>query len=315
MDRLQTMQIYVQIVERGNFTQAADALQLHRPAVTKAVQQLEQELGIRLLNRSTRRVSVTAEGEAFYARCVQLLGSIDDAFASFPKQRVVPKGRLRLDIAVALAKTVVIPALPEFQQRYPQIELVLGASDQPADLIGEGIDCVVRVGTLKDSSMIARTVGAVPMVTCASPAYIVRHGLPRTLDDLRAHRAVNFFTGANRKILEWTFRANGELVNVKLPSSLLTNNSEALLSCGLAGLGIVHALRAGAAAEHRFGPVDRAVARRAGRAETRLGDVPEPRAPARQGARVHRLAHGIVRTSVSGVAHAHACARRLLFDE
>ncbi|MDP9581512.1 UNVERIFIED_ORG: DNA-binding transcriptional LysR family regulator [Burkholderia contaminans] len=243
MDRLQTMQIYVQIVERGNFTQAADALQLHRPAVTKAVQQLEQELGIRLLNRSTRRVSVTAEGEAFYARCVQLLGSIDDAFASFPKQRVVPKGRLRLDIAVALAKTVVIPALPEFQQRYPQIELVLGASDQPADLIGEGIDCVVRVGTLKDSSMIARTVGAVPMVTCASPAYIVRHGLPRTLDELRMHRAVNFFTGANRKILEWTFRANGELVNVKLPSSLLTNNSEALLWCGLAGLGIVHALR------------------------------------------------------------------------
>ncbi|HKT66344.1 MAG TPA: LysR family transcriptional regulator, partial [Burkholderia sp.] len=108
MDRLQTMQIYVQIVERGNFTQAADALQLHRPAVTKAVQQLEQELGIRLLNRSTRRVSMTAEGEAFYARCVQLLGSIDDAFASFPKQRTVPKGRLRLDIAIALAKTVII---------------------------------------------------------------------------------------------------------------------------------------------------------------------------------------------------------------
>jgi len=243
MDRLQAMQIYVQIVERGNFTQAADALQLHRPAVTKAVQQLEQELGVRLLNRSTRRVSVTAEGEAFHARCVQLLGSIDDAFASFPKQRAVPKGRLRIDIALALAKTVVIPALPDFQQRYPQIELVLGASDQPADLIGEGIDCVVRVGKLKDSSMVARTVGAVPMVTCASPAYIARHGLPRTLDDLRAHRAVNFFTGSNRKLLEWTFRPHGEAVAVKLASSLLTDNSEALLSCGLAGLGIVHALR------------------------------------------------------------------------
>lgn len=131
MDRLQTMQIYVQIVECGNFTQAADALQLHRPAVTKAVQQLEQELGVRLLNRSTRRVSVTAEGEAFHARCVQLLASIDDAFASFPKQRAVPKGRLRIDIALALAKTIVIPALPDFQQRYPQIEVVLGASDQP----------------------------------------------------------------------------------------------------------------------------------------------------------------------------------------
>ncbi|MGU7784654.1 LysR substrate-binding domain-containing protein [Burkholderia sp. PU8-34] len=243
MDRLQAMQIYVRIVERGSFTQAADTLQLHRPAVTKAVQQLEQELGIRLLNRSTRRVSVTAEGEAFYTRCVQLLASIDDAFASFPRQRTAPKGRLRLDIAVALAKTVVIPALTEFQQRYPQIDVVLGASDQPADLIGEGIDCVVRVGTLRDSSMVARTVGMIPMVTCASPAYVSSHGLPRTLDDLRAHRAVNFFTGPNRKVMEWAFRPAGEIVTLKLASSLLTNNSEALLSCGLAGLGIVQALR------------------------------------------------------------------------
>ncbi|WGS45393.1 LysR family transcriptional regulator [Burkholderia sp. JSH-S8] len=243
MDRLQAMQIYAQIVERGSFTQAAETLQLHRPAVTKAVQQLEQELGIRLLNRSTRRVSMTAEGEAFYARCVQLLAGVDDAFASFPRQRAAPKGRLRLEIAVALAKAVVIPALPEFQQRYPQIDLVLGASDQPADLIGKGIDCVVRVGTLKDSSMVARTVGAIPMVTCASPGYVSSHGLPRTLDDLRRHRAVNFFSGPNRKVLEWTFRPAGEIVTLKLPSSLLTDNSEALLSCALAGLGVVHALR------------------------------------------------------------------------
>jgi LysR family transcriptional regulator, regulator for bpeEF and oprC len=246
MDRLQTMQIYANIVERGSFTQAAEALQLHRPAVTKAVQQLEQELGIRLLNRSTRRVSTTAEGDEFYQRCVQLLTNVNDTFASFAQfsqQRPQPKGRLRVNVAVALGKTVIIPALPEFQQRYPQIEIVLGASDQPVDLIGEGIDCVVRIGELKDSSMVARKIGAIPMVTCASPAWLARHGLPRTLDDLRAHKAVNFFTGRNRRIMEWAYRPAGKVVTLKLESSLLTDNSEALLACGLAGFGLVHALR------------------------------------------------------------------------
>ncbi|WP_321943360.1 LysR family transcriptional regulator [Paraburkholderia tropica] len=246
MDRLQTMQIYVNIVERGSFTQAADALQLHRPAVTKAVQQLEDELGIRLLNRSTRRVSTTAEGDEFYQRCVQLLAGVNETFASFAQfsqQRPQPKGRLRLNVAVALAKAVIIPALPEFQQRYPQIEIVLGASDQPVDLIGEGIDCVVRIGDLKDSSMVARKIGSVSMATCASPAYCTRHGLPRTLDDLRAHRAVNFFTGRNRRVMDWVYRSGGKNVALKLESALLTDNAEALLACGLAGFGLIHALR------------------------------------------------------------------------
>jgi DNA-binding transcriptional LysR family regulator len=243
MDRLQTMRIFVQIVDLGSFTRAAEALALHRPAVTKAVQQLEQELGVRLLNRSTRRVSTTAEGEAFYGRCVQLLASVNDTFASFSQQRAAPKGRLRLHIAVAIAKAVVIPALPDFQQRYPQIELVLGAGDQPVDLIAEGIDCVVRVGELKDSSMIARKLGAIPMVTCASPAYLARYGLPRTLDDLRAHRAVNFFSGRNRRVMDWAFRPAGKVVALRLPSGMLTDNSEAFLACGLAGMGLLQGLR------------------------------------------------------------------------
>ncbi|WP_321953794.1 LysR family transcriptional regulator [Paraburkholderia bannensis] len=246
MDRLRTMQIYVNIVERGSFTQAAEALQLHRPAVTKAVQQLETELGIRLLNRSTRRVSTTAEGEAFYQRCVQLLANVNDTFASFAQfaqNRPQPKGRLRLELPVALAKAMVVPALPDFQQRYPQVEIVLGVNDQPADLIGEGIDCVVRVGALKDSGLIARQIGMVQMATCASPAYLARHGVPRTLDDLQAHKAVNFFSGRNRRVMEWAFRHGGKTVTLKLPSGMLTDNFDALLACGLAGCGIVQALR------------------------------------------------------------------------
>ncbi|HEV3428199.1 MAG TPA: LysR family transcriptional regulator [Paraburkholderia sp.] len=246
MDRLQTMQIYVNIVERGSFTQAAEALQLHRPAVTKAVQQLEAELGIRLLNRSTRRVSTTAEGEAFYQRCVQLLANVNETFASFAQfaqHRPQPKGRLRIELPVALAKSMVVPALPDFQQLYPQVEIVLGVNDQPADLISEGIDCVVRVGELKDSGLIARQIGMVQMATGASPAYLARHGVPRTLDDLQAHKAVNFFSGRNRRVMDWTFRPGGKTVALKLQSGILTDNFDALLACGLAGCGIVQALR------------------------------------------------------------------------
>ncbi|MBT2119125.1 LysR family transcriptional regulator [Dyella sp. LX-66] len=243
MDRLQAMRIYVQIVERGSFSRAADSMQLHRPVVSKAIQELEQELGTRLLNRSTRKVSVTAEGDEFYRRCVQLLSGIDDAFAHFPQSRVAPKGRLRLDIAVTLAKAVVIPALPDFRRRYPQIEIVLGASDQPVDLVGEGVDCVVRLGELKDSSLVARRIGAVSMVTCASPGYLAQHGMPATLEELSLHKAVNFYSGRHRRIVDWTFRRDGEEIRLKLDSSMLTDDSEALLACGLAGLGLVQGVR------------------------------------------------------------------------
>lgn len=243
MDRLQTMQVYVHIVEGGSFTRAAEALQLHRPAVSKAVQQLEQELGIRLLNRSTRKVSTTAEGEEFYKRCLEVLASVNDTFASFSQQRVLPKGRLRFDVAVTLAKAIIIPALPAFQQKYPQIDLVLGASDHPVDLISGGVDCAVRLGEHKDSSIVARKIGAIPMVTCGSPAYLSRHGVPHTLDDLRRHKAVNFFSGRNRRVMEWAFCPGGESVTLKLDSGIQTDDSEAFLSCGLAGFGLLQGLR------------------------------------------------------------------------
>jgi len=199
MDQLQTMQIYVQVVDSGSFTQAAEVLQLHRPTITKAVQQLERELGVRLLHRTTRKVSVTTEGGEFYQRCRRLLEEVNDTFNSFTSHAVVPTGRLRLDLPVTLAKSVIIPALPDFQKRYPQIELILGATDQPVDLFDDGIDCVVRLGELKDSSLVARRIGAIPMVTCASPEYLERHGMPMNLEDLDQHRAVNFFTGASAR--------------------------------------------------------------------------------------------------------------------
>src|SRR5690606_38055658 len=243
MDRLQTMQIYVQVVDSGSFTQAAEVLQLHRPTITKAVQQLERELGVRLLHRTTRKVSVTTEGGEFYQRCRRLLEEVNDTFSSFTSDAVIPTGRLRLDLPVTLAKSVIIPALPDFQQRYPQIELAPGATDQPVDSFDDGIDCVVRLGELKDSSLVVRRIGAIPMVTCASPQYLERHGFPKTLEDLEQHRAVNFFTGRERKLMHWAFRIENTTVTLKLRSGIVTNESEALLACGLAGFGLLQGVR------------------------------------------------------------------------
>jgi len=242
MDRLQAMQVYIQVVENGSFTAAADVLQMHRPAVSRAVQQLEQELGLRLLHRTTRKVSMTAEGEAFYQRCIHALAEVNEVFSVFSQPSLVPTGRLRIDLPVTLARGFIIPALRDFQQRYPQVELVLGATDQPIDLIATGVDCAVRLGKLQDSSMIARRIGSIPMVTCASPDYLARHGIPRTLQDLEKHLAVNYFSGPNRRVMDWIFSVDGQTVTHRLRSGILTNDSETFLSCALAGFGLIQGL-------------------------------------------------------------------------
>lgn len=243
MDRVEAMEIFVQVVEKGSFTAAADHLQLHRPVATRAVQSLEQELGIRLLNRTTRKLSVTDEGEDFYQRSVQLLTSIDDTFANYSGANRVSKGRLKVNLAATIAKSIVIPALPEFQRRYPQIEVHLGVTDQPVDIIEEGIDCVVRIGDLQDSSAIAKRLGYVDMATCAARVYIDQHGMPTTLEELRSHKAINFASGRSRRLVDWTFNGNGEETRLKLASALVTDNSDALLTCALSGMGIVQGVR------------------------------------------------------------------------
>ncbi|WP_213940347.1 LysR family transcriptional regulator [Pseudomonas sp. dw_612] len=243
MDMFQAMQIYTQVVDTGSFKNAADALQLHRPAITKAIQQLEKTLEVRLLNRTTRKISMTAEGERFYEQCSKILGDVASTLATFSHDAESPKGKLRLDLPVTLAKAVIIPALPAFRARYPDIELVVGCGDQAVDMINEGIDCVVRLGELSDSSSIARRIGAVPMLTCASPAYLAREGTPTQLSDLNRHLAVNYFSGPTRKIMDWQFVIDGETVLIRLKSGIQVNDSEAFLACGLAGLGLVHGLQ------------------------------------------------------------------------
>ncbi|MDO6407531.1 LysR family transcriptional regulator [Pantoea phytobeneficialis] len=237
---IEFIQIFTQVVELGSFTKAADVLQLHRPAVSKAIQQLEAELGVKLLHRTTRKLNVTDEGDAFYHRAKLLLTDVDDMMSSFSATQP-PRGRLRLDVPLALAHTLLIPHLPNFINRYPEIEVVLGSSDKRSDLIAEGVDCVIRLGELQDSSFIARRLGEIKMVTCAAPAYLQQHGDPHTLDDLAQHQAVNFFSENSREVMAWRFIVEGEEVAYRPTSNLLVDNSDILLSCALAGLGVIQA--------------------------------------------------------------------------
>ncbi|OWF83048.1 LysR family transcriptional regulator [Yersinia frederiksenii] len=239
---LEAMRIFVQVAEQESFSRAADILQLHRPAVSKTMQQLEREVGVKLLHRTTRKVSMTAEGEEFYQCCIRLINDFSDTMAAF-SPTLPPRGRLRLDMPITLATAIIIPALPDFKDKYPDIEIVLRSSDRRVDLIAEGVDCVVRLGELNDSSFIGRRVGEAKMVTCASPEYLRKYGTPLTLDDLANHKAVNFFSNTSQEVMDWKFLNKEEVVTRRIKSSILVDNSEAFISCGLAGIGILQGLR------------------------------------------------------------------------
>ena len=237
---IEYLNIFIQVVEQGSFTKAADVLQIHRPTVSKAIQQIENDLGVKLIHRTTRKLSVTAEGDEFYHHARHVLAEVNDMMASF-SPTLPPRGRLRLDVPLALAHAILIPNLRHFQALYPGIEVVLVSSDKKTDLITEGVDCLVRLGALQDSSFVSRRLGDIRMVTCAAPSYLREHGRPETLADLDQHRAVNFFSDHSREVMEWKFIEDGSVISLRPASSMLVDNSDILLSCGLAGLGIIQA--------------------------------------------------------------------------
>lgn len=237
---IEYLNIFIQVVEQGSFTKAADVLQIHRPTVSKAIQQIEHDLGVKLIHRTTRKLSVTAEGDEFYHHARHVVAEVNDMMASF-SPTLPPRGRLKLDVPLALAHAILIPNLRHFQTLYPGIEVVLVSSDKKTDLITEGVDCLVRLGALQDSSFISRRLGDIRMVTCAAPSYLREHGRPETLADLELHRAVNFFSDHSREVMEWKFIENGNVISLRPASSMLVDNSDILLSCGLAGLGIIQA--------------------------------------------------------------------------
>jgi DNA-binding transcriptional LysR family regulator len=241
MDRFQEMQIFVRIVERRSFTQAAEDLLVPRATATNAIKRLEQRLGTRLLERTTRAVAPTRDGEAYYQRCVRLLADLDEAEGAF---RVTePSGLLRVNLQPTLARHFVIPALPAFLARYPRIRLHVGEGDRLVDLVREGVDCVLRAGQLQDSSMVARRAAELEQVTVASPAYLASFGTPATLDDLARHQAVHYVSTATGRPYPLEFLTPDGLKLATPPAAISVTGAEAYAAASLAGLGLVQVPR------------------------------------------------------------------------
>lgn len=241
MDRIKAMQAFVRIVEARSFTRAAETLDLPRAALSATIQKLEAYLGTQLLQRTTRSVALTTDGAEFHARCIEILAAVEAAEGRFRSNEGVPQGRLRVELPGAVGRRVVVPHLGQFHARYPGIELVVGLSDRLADLTRDGIDCALRVGELEDSSLVARPVGSMRFVTCASPGYLARHGVPATPAQLDGHRSVVHFSGRTGRPFDWDFVAGGVPERRRVPGPISVNDADAYVDCGLQGLGIIQA--------------------------------------------------------------------------
>jgi DNA-binding transcriptional LysR family regulator len=239
VDRIQRLQVFLRIAETGSFTKAAQALNLPRATVSAALQQLEAGLGARLLHRTTRRVQLTADGEALLARCRPLLADMEEVENLFRQTPERLAGSLRVDVPSRIGRRLIAPALPEFFQRYPDIELELGATDRPVDLLLERVDCVLRVGPVGHSSLICRPLAELELINCASPSYLKTHGQPRTVQDLHQHWAVNYASPASGAVDSWEYPEGGEYHQLAMRSRVTVNNAETYIACALAGLGLI----------------------------------------------------------------------------
>lgn len=241
MDRFDAMQAFARVVETGSFTKAAATLHMSKTSVTQLVQQLEARLRVRLLNRTTRKVNVTADGAAYYERVVRLLADVDDAETSLSSASLAPRGRLRVDVPSPFARMLLIPALPAFYARYPEIQLTLGVSDRIIDIIGENVDCVVRGGKITDQSLIARHIGDLQLGIYATPSYLQGAGTPTHPRELEAtgHSTVGFLWSRIGKVLPYAMRYGDEYIEAHGRPRLIVDDGNAYLAAGLAGLGML----------------------------------------------------------------------------
>ncbi|HFI5325161.1 TPA: LysR family transcriptional regulator [Serratia liquefaciens] len=241
MDRIDAMRLFTRVVEQRSFTQAAQDLNLPRSTVTDAIKQLETRLQVRLLQRTTRHVSPTLDGEAYYQRCLTILADIEDAEMAFAGAK--PRGLLRIDVHGTLARHFLMPELPDFLTQYPDIELFMSEGDRLVDPVREGIDCVVRVGKLKDSDMVARRLGELEEVTCAAPDYLQRFGTPHSISELEGHRMVGFRSSASGTLMPLEFTVAGQARQVTLPCTVSVSAAESLVAAARMGLGIIQVPR------------------------------------------------------------------------
>lgn len=246
MSPFDRMQIFVRVAELASFTQAAESLGIPKASASTAVQQLESQLGTRLLHRTTRRVQLTQDGQACYERCKDVLADVDELQSMFQQAEGASlRGRVRIDMSTGMARNVVMPRLPELLARHPALELELSSTERRVDVVREGFDCVLRTGAVVDTALIARPMGVARLVNCVTPAYLRQHGTPHTLADLAGHRLVHFVNTLGARSSGFEAVVGGALVLTPMQGALTVNNAEAYMAGCLAGLGIIQVPRLG----------------------------------------------------------------------
>jgi LysR family transcriptional regulator for bpeEF and oprC len=247
MDRLKAMQAFVRIVEANSFTKAAETLDLPRAALTATIQKLEAFLGTQLLQRTTRRLSLTPDGADYYRKCLEILQAVEDAEGRYRDPHGAaggqPRGKLRVELPGTFGRSVVVPHIAAFCRAYPEMELVVSLNERLSDLTEEGLDCSLRVGVLQDSAMIGRSLGSMRCLTCASPEYLARHGVPQAWSDLRGHRGVLHFSGRTGRPYDWDFVVDGSVVTTEVQGAIAVSDAEANVSCALQGMGLAQVAR------------------------------------------------------------------------
>ncbi|WP_280155838.1 LysR substrate-binding domain-containing protein [Piscinibacter sp. XHJ-5] len=241
MDQLVAMRAFVHVVEAGNFTKAARALKVRTPTVTRLIQGLEGHLQVRLLQRSTRFMALTAEGETYYERAVRLLAELADVDSSAKESAATPSGRLRVECAAAIGTMVIVPALAQFHDAYPGVELQMRIGNRRSNLIADGVDCAIRIGEVTEQFLVARRIGELQLATCASPQFLRSHGVPATPRDLRASAAVRMYSAHTGQPVPFRFATDAGPLEIAPAHSLWVNDIQAYVAAGLAGLGLIQA--------------------------------------------------------------------------
>jgi DNA-binding transcriptional LysR family regulator len=302
MDKFNAMRAFTRIVELGGFARAADSLHMPRASVTILIKQLEAQLGVQLLMRTTRQVTPTLDGQAYYHRCVNVLNELEAAESVFSSVVKDPEGVLRVDMPSGIGRLIIMPLLPEFTERYPRLEMEVGMNDRPVDLIREGYDCVIRGGQPLDHALVARPLAQMRQVVCASPGYLHRRGTPHSLADLHHHQIIEYFSSTTNKRYGLEFVIDGRTQAPDLPKALATNSADGYLAACSAGYGLVQTPYYHAAELLRRGELIEV-----------LGDVEQPLLPLTALYPAHRQRSRRVRVFVDWVVD--VCLRPGLIDK
>ncbi|WP_112176863.1 LysR family transcriptional regulator [Paraburkholderia unamae] len=243
MQNLDALLIFARVAEMTSFTRAAESLGLQKGRVSLVIRELEQDVGVSLLHRTTRNVQLTEDGRAFYSRARDLLAEVQELQSMFANNGASLRGKLRVDMPTELAQTVVVPALPQWLAAHPELELELSSTDRRVDLVQEGFDCVVRLGPIVDETLIARPLGKLRMINAASPSYLARHGTPRTLDELRGlgHQMIHYTRTLGGRLAGWEYPDGDGYATLALPGAMQVNNVQTYHAAGLAGIGLIQA--------------------------------------------------------------------------